>query len=67
MKTFRTISEAQAAAEDINTSEKVGPVPHFEQLLDWFATNLPVDRSSIVHGDYKLDNMVSRLLFQLIS
>ena len=58
MKTFKTISEAQATTEDIKTGKKVGPVPHFNQLLDWFAKHLPPDRTSIVHGDYKLDNMV---------
>jgi aminoglycoside phosphotransferase (APT) family kinase protein len=58
MKTFKTISDRQAATEDIKTGKKVGPVPHFNQLLDWFAKNLPIDRTTIVHGDYKLDNMV---------
>jgi aminoglycoside phosphotransferase (APT) family kinase protein len=58
MKTLKTISEAQAATQDIKTGKKVGPVPHFNDLLDWFARNLPADRTSIVHGDYKLDNMV---------
>ena len=58
MKTFKTISEAQAATEDIKTGKKVGPVPHFKELLQWFATHLPKDRTSIVHGDYKIDNMV---------
>ena len=59
MKTFKAISEAQAAAEDIKTRQKVGPVPHQTQLLEWFAKNLPNDRTCIVHGDYKLDNMVA--------
>ena len=58
MKTFKIISETQAATEDIKTKEKVGPVPHQEELLQWFPKNLPKDRTSIVHGDYKLDNMV---------
>jgi aminoglycoside phosphotransferase (APT) family kinase protein len=58
MKTFKTISEAQAASEDVKTRDKVGPVPHFNQLLEWFAKNLPKDRTTVVHGDYKLDNMV---------
>jgi|SRR5579862_313830 len=58
MKTFKTISETQAATEDIKTGRKVGPVPHFNELLEWFAKHLPKDRTSIVHGDYKLDNMV---------
>jgi aminoglycoside phosphotransferase (APT) family kinase protein len=58
IKTFKTISEAQAATQDIKTGKKVGPVPHFNHLLDWFGRNLPFDRTTIVHGDYKLDNMV---------
>ena len=58
MKTLKTISEAQAAVTNIKTREKVGEVPHFYQLLEWFTKNLPNDRSAIVHGDYKLDNMV---------
>jgi aminoglycoside phosphotransferase (APT) family kinase protein len=58
MRTFKTISEAQAATVDIKTGKKVGPVPHFNELLDWFAKHLPEDRTSIVHGDYKIDNMV---------
>jgi len=66
MKTFKTISEAQAATEDIKTGKKVGPVPHFNQLLDWFAKHLPPDRTSIVHGDYKLDNMVPQSLLSYL-
>ena len=58
MKTLKKISEAQAVIEDIKTGEKVGSVPYFNQLLHWFAKNLPADRATIVHGDYKLDNMV---------
>jgi aminoglycoside phosphotransferase (APT) family kinase protein len=63
MKTFKTISEAQASTEDIKTGKKVGHVPHQKKLLEWFSKNLPKDRTSIVHGDYKLDNMVSLFHF----
>jgi len=65
MRTFTTISEAQAATEDIITGKKVGPVPHFNELLDWFVKHLPEDRTSIVHGDYKIDNMVCELMKKL--
>ena len=58
MRTLKTISEAQAATKDVKTGKEVGLVPHFYELLDWFSKHLPTDRSSIVHGDYKLDNMV---------
>src|SRR5271156_845596 len=59
MKTLGSISQAQADTKDIKTGKAVGPVPHFEQLLEWFRKNLPQDRTCIIHGDYKLDNMVS--------
>jgi aminoglycoside phosphotransferase (APT) family kinase protein len=66
MKTFKTISEAQAATTNIKTGKRVGPVPHFTELLDWFGKNLPTDKTTIVHGDYKLDNMVESLLLLMI-
>jgi aminoglycoside phosphotransferase (APT) family kinase protein len=52
--------QSQAQAVDVDSNKPVGPVPHFEELLDHFANkNLqPRDRASLVHGDYKLDNMV---------
>jgi aminoglycoside phosphotransferase (APT) family kinase protein len=58
MKTLGSISQAQADTKDIKTGREVGPVPHFKELLNWFAKNLPQDRTCIIHGDYKLDNMV---------
>ncbi|MBE7220021.1 MAG: phosphotransferase family protein [Caulobacteraceae bacterium] len=35
------------------------PIPALERLMDWLPRTVPEDdRTSIVHGDYRLDNMV---------
>ncbi len=58
MKTFSTISAAQAATKDLDTGERVGEIPHFEALVKQYTKFMPFDKSTIVHGDYKIDNMV---------
>jgi aminoglycoside phosphotransferase (APT) family kinase protein len=37
---------------------KVAPIPRLDELLEWFATHMPVDRCTVMHGDYKPDNVV---------
>src|SRR5919197_5988157 len=38
---------------------KTRPVPVLERVLEWLQQHVPVlSRSSIVHGDYKLDNLM---------
>jgi aminoglycoside phosphotransferase (APT) family kinase protein len=38
---------------------KTRPVPALEHVLEWLRQHVPVSaRSSIVHGDYKLDNLM---------
>ncbi|KAK2825738.1 hypothetical protein FQN49_007415, partial [Arthroderma sp. PD_2] len=57
--TFKTIHKAQAQTVDIETAIPVGDLPHFSDLIDFFSTKAqqPTDRSTFVHGDYKIDNM----------
>ncbi len=45
---------------------RVRPVPDLDWTGDWLERNLPrdVDRPSIVHGDYKLDNVIFSLTTQ---
>ena len=46
---------------DVKTNEPVGKIPAFDQLMEWYAKNLPDETktgSRIVHGDYKLDNLI---------
>jgi len=55
------VSQAQSKAVDIDTNEAVGPVPNFDETMDWYKSHLPDESKTglrIVHGDYKLDNLV---------
>lgn len=60
LKTFATISESQAQARDKDTNEPVGKIPHYDDMVEFFkdAKTQPKDRSTFVHGDYKIDNVV---------
>lgn len=52
---------AQAEVTDIETGKKTGPIPDFEEMIEWYKTHLPDESKTglrIVHGDYKLDNMI---------
>ncbi|QDS68192.1 hypothetical protein FKW77_010523 [Venturia effusa] len=60
LRTFNTIQTAQAQAVSIKTGEPVGKIPHFDEMAQFFGDtrSQPKDRSTFVHGDYKIDNMV---------
>lgn len=60
VKTWRTICEAQAAVTDVDTGLKVGHLPHFAQMTTFFEdpSSQPTDRGTLIHGDYKIDNLV---------
>jgi aminoglycoside phosphotransferase (APT) family kinase protein len=38
----------------------VGKIPHFEEMVEFFADkkSQPKDRGTLIHGDYKIDNVV---------
>ncbi|KAJ5143576.1 uncharacterized protein N7515_002363 [Penicillium bovifimosum] len=60
IKTFTTISKAQAAVVDVDTKEPVGELPHFNDMVAFFSQKSmqPLDRGTLVHGDYKIDNLM---------
>ena len=60
IKTFATISKAQAETVDIETKEAVGQIPHIDEMLTYFRDRRfqPKDRGTPIHGDYKIDNLV---------
>ncbi|KAF4626474.1 hypothetical protein G7Y89_g11685 [Cudoniella acicularis] len=60
IKTFTTISKAQADTVDIETKQPVGQIPHIEEMLSYFKNRSlqPKDRGTPIHGDYKIDNLV---------
>ena len=40
-------------------ASETGKIPSMDQLIDWLPESIPDDASSsIVHGDYRLDNMI---------
>ena len=58
--TFRAISESQGKVKDVETREAVGAIPNMNEMLDFFSDHRmrPADRGTIIHGDYKIDNLV---------
>ncbi|OTA97306.1 hypothetical protein M434DRAFT_392026 [Hypoxylon sp. CO27-5] len=60
LATWRQICEAQARAADVETGVRVGQIPHMDDLMSFFgdAKLRPRDRATLVHGDYKIDNVV---------
>ncbi|KAL1839019.1 hypothetical protein VTJ49DRAFT_1994 [Mycothermus thermophilus] len=60
IETWKAICTAQAAVRDVETREEVGQLPHFDELIEFFAdeSQQPADRATLVHGDFKIDNLV---------
>jgi len=57
--TFSRIEAQQAKVTDIQTGKQLGRAhAHFDEIVDFIRKNVPGDRTSIVHGDYKFDNVV---------
>ncbi|KAJ2777632.1 hypothetical protein GGI15_004443 [Coemansia interrupta] len=56
-RSLTAVSEAQAAAKDKN-GVQVGGLHRLEQLQRWFSANKCPDETTIVHGDFKMDNVV---------
>lgn len=57
--TFSRIEAQQARVKDISTGKELGRAhPHFDEIVDYIRKNVPADRTSIVHGDYKFDNVI---------
>jgi aminoglycoside phosphotransferase (APT) family kinase protein len=60
IRTFGTISKAQAEAVDVETKVPVGPISHIDEMIAFFSNkkSQPKDRGNPIHGDYKIDNLV---------
>jgi aminoglycoside phosphotransferase (APT) family kinase protein len=60
IRTFNAVSESQAGVEDIETKVPVGYPPHFHDIVSFLSIRetQPPDRSTLIHGDYKIDNIV---------
>jgi aminoglycoside phosphotransferase (APT) family kinase protein len=44
----------------VDTKKPVGDIPHFREMTEFFKDKKkqPKDRSTLIHGDYKIDNLV---------
>lgn len=61
IKSLSRISIAQSQAVDVDTGKPTGPIPRFNEMIEWYKQHLPDENKTgvrIVHGDYKLDNLV---------
>lgn len=60
LMTFATISTVQSEVKDKDTGKPVGKIPHFDDMVAFFENQdtQPKDRGTLVHGDYKIDNVV---------
>ena len=60
LKTFSTISSSQAQAIDVDTKKSVGKIPHYDETVAFLQDprTQPEDRATLIHGDYKIDNLV---------
>lgn len=60
LKTFGTLQKAQAEAVDVDTKKPVGEIPYFNEMVAFFKqkSTQPKDRVTLIHGDYKIDNLV---------
>lgn len=60
IRTWSQICASQAAAKDRDTGVAVGQLPHFEEMMTFFKDpeRRPKDQGTLIHGDYKIDNLV---------
>ena len=60
IKTFGGLAESQSKTKDKDSGEPVGKFPHFDDFVQYFSheKNQPRDRGTLIHGDYKIDNLV---------
>jgi acyl-CoA dehydrogenase len=60
IQTWTTICASQEKVKDVETGEPVGKLPHFDETVGFFRNERaqPRDRATLVHGDYKIDNLV---------
>ena len=43
---------------DVETKIPVGRVPGADEMVRFFSESQPQDRACLIHGDFKIDNLV---------
>jgi aminoglycoside phosphotransferase (APT) family kinase protein len=60
--TFQRIEAQQAVVKDKDTGKQLGRAhERFDEMVNFVRTNVPGERLSIIHGDFKFNNMVNIL------
>jgi aminoglycoside phosphotransferase (APT) family kinase protein len=60
--TFSRIEAQQAVVKDKDTGKPLGRAHEkYDEVVNFVRRNAPGERNTIVHGDFKFDNMVSRM------
>ena len=54
----RQVARMQSTSRSQEIPDVVAPLPHIDALLRWYTTHMPEDMVTIVHGDYKFDNVI---------
>jgi len=54
----RQMARLEATSRQQVLPGQVPELPHLQELLRWYASHLPEDMVTIVHGDYKFDNVI---------
>jgi aminoglycoside phosphotransferase (APT) family kinase protein len=58
--TWSRIEKQQAAVRDKKTGKALGRAhERYDEVLDFVRKHLPAERFSIMHGDFKFDNLVN--------
>ncbi|KAH7109894.1 kinase-like domain-containing protein [Dendryphion nanum] len=60
VQTLHRTSVAQARVKSVTSGQEVGELPHHDELVAFFSDEAlqPTNRKTLVHGDFKLDNLV---------
>lgn len=60
IQTWKESEKAQSAVIDVDTKQPVGRVPGVHEMIRFFSDekSQPRDRACLIHGDYKIDNLV---------
>lgn len=54
IKTMTKVTHSQTE----RAKGKIDPIPRLDELIAWFKANNPPDKCTLIHGDYKPDNIV---------
>ncbi|KAJ5472364.1 Phosphotransferase enzyme family domain protein [Penicillium desertorum] len=60
---FKSLAKSYANVVNVETNEYVGELAHFSEMVDFFSRSIyqPKDRTAIIHGGFKIDNLVFRM------